>query len=167
MGRRQSGGLAMINVERFMSKLVPDGSCLVFIGHREANGYGRFSVDRHMRWAHRVAWEIVNGAPPPGMYVCHHCDNPPCCRVDHLFLGTPGDNIRDMRRKGRARGKQIASGNGLKTACPVGHPYDEQNTQRRPNGTRYCRACENARRRAKYAHAIEAGAAKGAAKERP
>lgn len=35
--------------------------------------------------------------------VCHHCDNPPCFRLDHLFVGTPTDNMQDMLRKGRAK----------------------------------------------------------------
>jgi DNA invertase Pin-like site-specific DNA recombinase len=34
--------------------------------------------------------------------VCHRCDNPPCVRPDHLFLGTQRANIEDMRAKGRA-----------------------------------------------------------------
>ncbi len=52
--------------------------------------------------ASRAAWEMVNGPIPTGMFACHHCDNPPCVRPDHLFLGTPKDNTEDMLRKGRA-----------------------------------------------------------------
>jgi hypothetical protein len=35
------------------------------------------------------------------MKICHHCDNPPCCRPDHLFLGTGSDNDKDAFNKGR------------------------------------------------------------------
>lgn len=38
----------------------------------------------------------------------------------------------------------------FKTHCPQGHPYDEQNTYRSPQGRRHCRACgrANSKRRA-------------------
>ena len=32
----------------------------------------------------------------------HRCDNPPCFRDEHLWLGTHADNMEDKRRKGRA-----------------------------------------------------------------
>lgn len=33
--------------------------------------------------------------------VLHRCDNPPCIRPEHLFLGTQADNIEDAVAKGR------------------------------------------------------------------
>lgn len=35
--------------------------------------------------------------------VLHKCDNPPCCNIDHLFVGTQKDNVQDMISKGRMR----------------------------------------------------------------
>jgi hypothetical protein len=67
-----------------------------------AAGYGTFGLDREtMVGAHRFSWELHFGPIPPGMYVCHHCDNKVCVRPDHLFLGTALANNRDMDRKGR------------------------------------------------------------------
>jgi len=52
--------------------------------------------DGHVR-----AWVLAHGPVPPGMVVCHACDVPLCVNVDHLWLGTQGDNVRDAIAKGR------------------------------------------------------------------
>jgi len=73
-------------------------------------GYRIVSVNGVKTYAHRVAWETAHGPIPKGMCVCHHCDNPPCIELTHLFLGTKPDNNADMVAKGRqARGERIAS----------------------------------------------------------
>jgi len=51
--------------------------------------------------AHRVAWYLANGDIPEGKLVLHKCDNPKCVRLDHLFLGSPKDNMQDKCKKGR------------------------------------------------------------------
>jgi hypothetical protein len=60
--------------------------------------------------AHRIAWSRVFGPIPDGLVVCHRCDNPPCVRPDHLFLGTHQDNDADRDAKGRtANGERIGA----------------------------------------------------------
>ena len=68
--------------------------------------WGKMNSDGYLRApngqaAHRWAWEQSNGQIAKGLHVLHKCDNPPCINVDHLFLGTPKDNARDMCAKGR------------------------------------------------------------------
>lgn len=48
------------------------------------------------------------------MHVLHKCDNPPCVRPDHLFLGTHQDNMADAKAKARfsRRGAPPGEGNG-------------------------------------------------------
>lgn len=69
------------------------------------NNYGYFSLHGKRRLAHRHAWELANGPIAPGIEVCHSCDNPKCCNAEHLFLGTHAENMKDMKRKGRAAGE--------------------------------------------------------------
>lgn len=80
----------------------PDlGECWIWTGARMRYGY--FQYGKKLIGAHRVAWELRNGPIPDGLYVLHRCDNPPCVRPDHLFLGTAADNTADMVAKGRYR----------------------------------------------------------------
>lgn len=76
-------------------------------------GYGWFRLRDESVAASRFAWSLVNGPIPDGLYVCHSCDNRPCCNPAHLWLGTHADNVRDMFAKGRqtqvhAHGEAIA-----------------------------------------------------------
>jgi hypothetical protein len=53
-------------------------------------------------YAHRLSYEIWNGPIPKDLWVLHKCDNPSCCRPDHLYLGTAVENGRDQRVRGRS-----------------------------------------------------------------
>ena len=94
--------------KRFEAKTEWDGECLVWTAGRHGQGYGQFHTgregDRKMSYAHRVAYEIYVGPIPKGLLVLHRCDNPPCVRPEHLFVGTEMDNIRDRDAKGRQNG---------------------------------------------------------------
>ena len=98
-GHDNPSGLALLVV----------GDCWEWQGARLPSGYGRYDAPGKIPWtAHRFAWTDRNGPIPPGMLVCHRCDNPPCVRLDHLFLGTTKDNARDMSSKGRGPGQKVS-----------------------------------------------------------
>lgn len=89
--------------KRFYDKVLPlSCGCHVWLACRNKKGYGLFQVGRRSVHAHRVAYALMNGDIPDGMFVCHMCDNPCCVNPDHLFLGTHDDNMRDMVSKGRS-----------------------------------------------------------------
>ncbi len=73
------------------------GPCWEWTGRRIPKGYGQIG----RRYTHRLSYTMAFGDIPDGLWVLHRCDNPPCLRPDHLFLGTNTDNQRDSAAKGR------------------------------------------------------------------
>lgn len=86
---------------KFVRKSTEPDGCWEWQGST-LHGYGQFMwYSRIPRGAHRVSWEMVYGPVPDGLWVLHRCDNRPCVRLNHLFLGTSQDNTADMVAKGR------------------------------------------------------------------
>jgi hypothetical protein len=88
-------------------------------------GYGQIGVGgNHGRrlLAHRVAWILTFGPIPDGLWVLHSCDNPPCVRPDHLFLGTALANSEDRDAKGRGAKGERNGMFGRVVAYGEGHP---------------------------------------------
>jgi hypothetical protein len=51
--------------------------------------------------AHHFAWLEAGNSIPPGVFLLHSCDNPPCVNPAHLRTGTNGDNMQDALARGR------------------------------------------------------------------
>jgi len=96
-------------IARFWTKVNKDGPlvldtpCWLWTGHRPHGKYGRVFIKKCPLLTHRVSYELTFGSLPAKKHVLHRCDNPPCVRPDHLFLGTALDNAKDRMRKGRGR----------------------------------------------------------------
>src|SRR6185503_14952426 len=100
-------------MDKFWNKVNKTKTCWIWMGTRNRSGYGKVKRRPKTYMAHRYVWEQINGTIPDGILVCHKCDNPPCVNPNHLFLGSPLENMRDKIRKGRFRG-----GRGPAVASP-------------------------------------------------
>lgn len=125
---------------RFWSKacVLDESECWEWQGSRNWQGYGWAQPSGKNRGAHRVAWLLTHGSIPDGLWVLHHCDNPPCVNPSHLFLGTATDNERDKVRKGRHHRQR---------GC---HPWQQQGPVRTPDQIRAARAEYRERNRERH-----------------
>lgn len=111
-----------------LDKYIP---CWTWLASLDRHGYGQFRLNGRTRRAHQVAWECIVGPIPTGKELDHLCGRPSCVNPAHLDPVSHAENIR--RGKGGEHQR-------IKSHCPQGHPYNEENT-RMYEGRRYCRAC--------------------------
>jgi hypothetical protein len=91
----------MRDEERFWEKVNKNGpenqyisgQCWIWTGGITKFGHGRFRLGQKLVSSHRFAFSIQQEIPD-GLWVLHKCNNPSCVRFDHLYIGTPTDNIK-------------------------------------------------------------------------
>ena len=130
--RPHGGGPKTPAVDRLMEQIEPEpmSGCWLWMGARNAGGYGLFSDDNgRQRSAHRVSFELLRSPVPDGLQLDHLCRTPACVNPFHLEPVTPKENM--------ARGSAATA-----THCRRGHPYSG-NTIICRNGRRRCRVCTN------------------------
>lgn len=98
---RYTGHMPLAERLEHTSERITETGCMIWLGYVNKKGYGRIGIDNKVQLTHRVAYELVNGAIPKGLAVCHRCDVPSCINPNHLFLGTFYENSMDMVKKGR------------------------------------------------------------------
>lgn len=94
--------------EAFWAKVDKTAStgCWLWTGCKTAAGYGRIGK----QYAHRRSAEMAGMRISRSDLVCHKCDVRHCVNPDHLFLGSPLDNMKDMVSKGRSnRGERCGT----------------------------------------------------------
>jgi len=89
--------------EKFFNNLIKSDNCWEWIGRKNKAGYG-YIYHKKALVASRVSFELFNNKKiKEGNYACHRCDNPSCVNPNHIFEGTPFDNVKDMENKGRRK----------------------------------------------------------------
>lgn len=88
--------------------------CHIWQGACGRGGYPRMTLQGTHHLVHRLAWTLRYGPIPPGLELCHRCDEPRCINPDHHFVGTHQDNMADRKAKRRARlERALADSNGV------------------------------------------------------
>lgn len=109
-------GLAPI--DRLMAKVEqqPDG-CWIYTGAIQPNGYGYFHLDGRMRYAHRVAYQLLVGPIPTGLDLDHLCRVRACCNPAHLEPVTRRENLLRGDTLTRAHAERRHCGHARCRAC--------------------------------------------------
>jgi hypothetical protein len=132
-------------VEAFWAKVDKTEGCWLWTGARGGGKahYGVFSVHRKVIYAHKYAYEMVNGPVPEGMEIDHvvdrGCTSTLCVNPAHLEAVTHAENMRRWISK--------------MTHCTNGHEFSEENTYWMAGIHRQCRRCHADRERARRARA--------------
>lgn len=84
-------------------RIMQPNGCIEWQGSMSDKGYGVIKKDSVKLYVHRIIYEQTHGAIPGDKYVLHKCNNPKCSNIDHLYLGTQKDNMKDRSMSGRIR----------------------------------------------------------------
>lgn len=78
--------------------------CHLWLGRKKPSGYGQIYSNRTTYPASRLLYILTYNAELTSKeHICHTCDNPPCCNVNHLYKGNALTNGRDRAKRHRVK----------------------------------------------------------------
>jgi len=120
--------------ERFFAKVDKTDTCWNWTAYLNEDGYSKFRLNGKHRFGHRVAYEWFVVPIPDGLTIDHLCRNRKCVNPSHLEVVTHKENV--------LRGTAPSAQHAVKTHCPRGHEYNEENTFFKTGSKgRGCRQC--------------------------
>lgn len=107
---------------------------------RGKQGYAMIKYEFKDIFVHRLSAFLYLGfdldSPLPILHK-EICPNRNCWNPEHIYIGSNFENVQDSIRIGTHQ----SIVNKLKTHCPHGHEYNEENTLVQNDGKRICREC--------------------------
>lgn len=123
--------------DRLTSRIAErESGCSEYTGYIcRHTGYGKISNSPGPPiGTHVASWLLNRGEIPDGFCIRHKCDNRKCIKIEHLEIGAPLENTRDMIERGRFDNYKERI-----DKCPDMHPYDIVDQ----DGYRACSVCRN------------------------
>lgn len=99
---RRPHGMSKAQVVQYeLDRATPDGSCLITKAAK-VRGYGYVTIGKRVYRLARLVLAIKFGRElHADEHCCHVCDNRGCINPDHLYVGSPQDNVDDRHAAGR------------------------------------------------------------------
>lgn len=94
--------LSKEKLTEFHSKINKTGECWLWKGKLNKAGYGQFSYNSTWFIVSRIMYYVIHGEVNPYLMVCHSCNNPICCKPEHLYLDTCSGNVQYSYDLGRS-----------------------------------------------------------------
>jgi hypothetical protein len=109
--------------ERLWAKVDKTETCWLWTGSLKSSGYGQINIDRIPRVAHRISYELTNGAIPEGLEIDHICHERRCVNPGHLRAVTRKQNAehRSGPQRNNTSGVLGVSWTGKKWYASVQH----------------------------------------------
>jgi hypothetical protein len=86
--------------KRFDNIQSDENGCRHLPSRNTTGYYRRIKINGIQFMAHRIALERKLGRPiKPGYQALHTCDRKSCVNPDHLYEGTPENNIHDLQQR--------------------------------------------------------------------